>query len=179
MDAIAAWIAPPVDRPISTLTATPASPTTAAWTNDSTDTSTDWTWEVPDLLPGGAWYTARLASLRTAIANLLDAALLWKEGLTALDIHRGNYTAAGPQRSQLLWWEFPLEHQAAVRVGSSLNFLITPSGELRPNGNVDDPEQLAVAIKFIDGLVRLGVLVLEIGIEGAPLRMGVPRFGTS
>jgi hypothetical protein len=113
MDAIAAWLTPPAVSSPSVAKATPVPPA-IPWTDASSDAPTDWTWEVPNLLPGGAWHTARLASLRTAIKDLPDASQLWKEGLAALAVHRKNYTEAGPQRLQLLWWEFPIEHQSLV-----------------------------------------------------------------
>lgn len=75
-----------------------------------------------------------------------------------MDVHRANYTEDGPKRLQLLWWEFPTEHWEALRLGSSMNFLVTPTGELELNSEMD-PEQLEVASKFVDELVTLGVLV--------------------
>lgn len=118
----------------------------------------EWSWSVPDLSPGGQWHQERVSSLHAAVVGLPDAAQLIEEGLAALDVHRTNYTSEGPKRLQLLWWEFPPEHQEAVRCGSSMNFLIHPSGDLVLNNDMDD-KQLEVAAKFVDQLVALGVLV--------------------
>ena len=118
----------------------------------------EWSWSVPDLSPGSKWYQDRVASLHAAVDGLPDADQLITEGLAALDVHRTNYTSEGPKRLQLLWWEFPPEHQEAVRCGSSMNFLVLPSGELVLNNDMDE-KQLEVAAKFVDQLVALGVLV--------------------
>jgi hypothetical protein len=115
-------------------------------------------WEVPDLSRGEKWHQERRATLERAVESLPNAQQLLDEGEVAMDVHRANYTSEGPQRLQLLWWEFPPEHWEALRVGSSMNFLITPSGELELNSAMD-PEQLAVAAQFVDELVSLGVLV--------------------
>jgi hypothetical protein len=115
-------------------------------------------WTLPDLALGGSWYLERMASLKAAVVGLPNEAQLIAEGQKALDIHRGNYTAAGPQCLQLLWWEFPPEHWEALRLGSSMNFLIEPSGTLELNSDMDEA-QLAVAARFVDELVSLGVLV--------------------
>jgi hypothetical protein len=90
-------------------------------------------WTLPNLARNGTWHRARQASLKAAVAGLPNASQLIIEGEHALDIHRENYTAAGPQRLQLLWWEFPPEHWDALRLGSSMNFLVWPSGELELN----------------------------------------------
>jgi hypothetical protein len=77
----------------------------------------------------------------------------------ALDIHRRNYSEAGPQRLQLLWWEFPSEHWESLREGCSANFLITPGGELQLNLDMMDKE-CQLAGLFVDELVKLGTLQL-------------------
>jgi hypothetical protein len=115
-------------------------------------------WTMPDLAAGGDWHRARQSSLKKAAAQFPNAVQLVAEGEIALDIHRRNYTDAGPQRLQLLWWEFPPEHWEALRLGSSMNFLVDPTGATEPN-SVMDAEQLAVAVRFVDELVSLGVLV--------------------
>jgi hypothetical protein len=115
-------------------------------------------WQMPNLELGGAWHKARQASLRAAVQGLADADQLIAEGEAALAIHRENYTDEGPKRLQLLWWEFPPEHWEALRTGSSMNFLIQPSGELELNSDMDE-QQLEVATQFVDELVALGVLV--------------------
>ena len=117
----------------------------------------DWSWSVPDLGPGSSWYLDRMRNLERAVHGLPTADILIREGLEALRVHRDNYTSEGPKRLQLLWWEFPPEHQEAVRSGSSMNFLIMPSGELVLNNILEGP-QLDVAAKFVDQLISLGVL---------------------
>jgi hypothetical protein len=118
-----------------------------------------WEWHVPDLAEGGDWYNARVHSLRLAVAPLEDSARLFREGLKALDIHRGNYTDEGIKYLQLLWWEFPPEHWEDLRLGSSMNFLITPEGELELNSLTEEID-IEVAGKFVDELMSLGVLLL-------------------
>ena len=127
--------------------------------NPATDEPYDWNWEVPDLSPGSPWHTARTCSLKAAIssANLPEPERHFQEGLDALSVHRGNYSEAGPQRLQLLWWEFPVEHWEPIREGSSVNFLITPGGELQLNSEMTDDERDA-ASRFVDELIGLGTL---------------------
>jgi hypothetical protein len=115
-------------------------------------------WTLPDLSLGGSWYLERMASLKIAVSGLPDEAHWLVDGQRALDTHRQNYTAAGPLCLQLLWWEFPPEHWEALRLGSSMNFLIEPSGALELNSEMDEA-QLDVAARFVDELVALGVLV--------------------
>ncbi len=131
----------------------------------------EWTWEVPDLRPGSSWHCERVTSLKRATHGLPEAARFYDEGLEALRIHRGNYTPAGPQRLQLLWWESPPEHWEALREGSSMNFLITPEGGLELNANMD-PDERIVAGKFVDELIKLGVLLPAVG----ELRANCPLF---
>jgi hypothetical protein len=80
-----------------------------------------------------------------------------REGPEALEIHRGNYTEAGPKYLQVLWWEFPEAHQEAVRMGASMRFLVDPGLELVPNPPLTD-EQLEVVCQFVDELKSLGVV---------------------
>jgi hypothetical protein len=41
---------------------------------------------------------------------------------------------------QLIWWEFPSESWVAIREGSSMNFIITPEGEIKPNAALNEEE---------------------------------------
>jgi hypothetical protein len=93
-----------------------------------------------------------------AVEGLPNADQLLVVGETALAIHWENYTEAGPKCLQLLWWEFPPEHWEALRWGSSMNFLVQPSGHLEFNSEMDE-QQLEVASQFVDELISLGVLV--------------------
>ena len=125
--------------------------------SDASTPATSTPWAVPDLSHGGKWYNDRVASLKNAVHGLPRAKQLYLEGLEALEVHRTNYTSEGPKRLQLLWWEFPEEHQEAIREGSSMNFLVLPTGELVLNGPLLG-KQLDTAAKFVDQLISLGVL---------------------
>ena len=92
------------------------------WSTAAEDEAYHWQWEAPDLTKGGEWYHARVASLKEAIDGRKDQEHLLREGLAALDIHRGNYSDAGPKHLQLLWWEFPKEHHEALREGCRIEF---------------------------------------------------------
>jgi hypothetical protein len=118
----------------------------------------DWIWEVPDLSKGSPWYLERLESLRQAVTNLPEGDLHFINGLEALQVHRENYSEAGPKRLQILWWEFPPEHWEALREGSRMNFLVMPQGELKLNGAMDEESRIAAGI-FVDELKSLGVLI--------------------
>jgi hypothetical protein len=131
----------------------------------------EWKWEVPDLQPGSSWYCERVVSLKNAVQGLPEATRFYDEGIEALRVHRTNYTTSGPQRLQLLWWEFPPEHWEALREGSSMNFLITPEGELELNADMD-AEDRAIAGRFVDELIKLGVLLRAVG----RLRANCPLF---
>ena len=144
--------------------------TTAAETWADED-ETDWDYTLPDLSKDGRWYQERVNNLREAIAGRPDQESLWQEGLEALEIHRGNYTEAGPKYLQVLWWEFPPEHQEAVRKGSSMRFLVDPGEELVPNPPLTD-EQVKVVGEFVDELESLGI-VRE---ADKPLRRVCPIF---
>jgi hypothetical protein len=128
-----------------------------SWNDEGEDRKESWSWEPPDLCVDGSWYQARLKTLRAAIQGLPDAIQLYQDGLKALDCHRLNYTDDGPKFLQLIWWEFPEQHWEALRLGSSMNFLIQPSGDLILNSEMDDIE-LSAAGKFVDELISLGVL---------------------
>ena len=144
------------------------SPASIGWNDPATNTSE---WEVPDLSEGSDWYQARVASLRQAILTLPDYAKHLEDGLQALARHRTNYTSNGPQQLQLLWWEFPEEHWEPLREGCSMNFLISPEGELQMNSKMDEAGK-AIAGKFVDELVKLGVLLPADG----KLRANCPLF---
>lgn len=133
--------------------------------------SAQWDYELPDLTEGGQWYQDRLVRLREVIQGRPDEEQLWLEGLEALTIHRENYTDAGPKYLQVLWWEFPELHREAVRVGSSMRFLVDPGEELVPNPPLT-PEQLEVVCKFVDELKDLGV----VRPATQPLRRVCPLF---
>jgi hypothetical protein len=125
--------------------------------DDPGEDECEWEWSTPDLREGGEWFLARVKSLEAAIEDAPNREELYQGGLKALAIHRGNYTDAGPQRLQLLWWEFPKEHHEGLREGFRMNFLITPTGELQLNSEMDEQER-AVAGKFVDELEALGIL---------------------
>ena len=74
-----------------------------------------------------------VTSLKRTIQGRPDYAELLQEGLEAMEIHRENYTKAGLKYLQVLWWEFPMEHQEAVWLGSSMRFLLDPGEELVDN----------------------------------------------
>jgi hypothetical protein len=81
-----------------------------------------------------------VANLREAVKDTTDPDQCYRDGLECLERHRTNYTAAGPQRLKLLWWEFPSDHWMALREGCRLGFLISPEGELKLNGALTDEE---------------------------------------
>jgi hypothetical protein len=119
--------------------------------------SANWEYSLPDLSADGKWYQERVSSLRRAIQGLTDAEALWLEGLEALEIHRGNYSAEGPKYLQVLWWEFPTPHTEAIRIGSSMRFLIDPGEELVDNPKLTS-DQLDVVCEFVEELRALGVV---------------------
>ena len=128
-------------------------------------------WEVPDLKDGSDWFKARMQTLRLAIQNLPNREQHLKDGIQALARHRLNYTTEGPQQLQLLWWEFPEEHWEPLREGCSMNFLISPTGELQMNSEMDEAGKV-IAGRFVDELVKLGVLLPADG----ELRANCPLF---
>ena len=116
-------------------------------------------WRPPDLTKGGVWYQARVARLKATALRYPNYHQIVQEGLEDLDRHRSNYNKEGttPTTLQLLWWEFPPEHQEEVRIGASMNFLKEPEPGLTPNSEMTD-EQLIAAGEFVDELIELGVL---------------------
>jgi hypothetical protein len=130
-----------------------------------------WDYQVPDLSEGGEWHRARLAKLSELIQYREDWNQLWEEGVEALKIHRENYTPAGPKYLQVLWWEFPPMHQEAVRLGSSMRFLVDPGKELVANPLLTT-EQTDVVCLFVEELVNLGV----VRVAAEPLRRVCPLF---
>ncbi|MGL5812711.1 MAG: hypothetical protein ACRCYW_05175, partial [Aeromonas sp.] len=112
---------------------------------------------MPDLSEGDQFYQDSTARLRQIIKGRPDEDQLWTEGLDALDVHRKNYTEAGPKYLQLLWWEFPEPHREAIRIGSSMRFLIDPGDEIVPNPALT-PEQIEVVCTFVEELKALGVV---------------------
>jgi hypothetical protein len=176
MDSLGNWLrarSPPektqnFGRPLDVMGNEPGASLPSEWKDPVVDTLE---WEAPDLSEGSCWYKARLHSLRQAIQNLPDQERHLEEGMQALARHRLNYTPEGPQQLQLLWWEFPEEHWEPLREGCSMNFLISPEGELQMNSIMDEAGQ-AIAGKFVDELVTLGVLLPASG----ELRANCPLF---
>ena len=118
-------------------------------------------WRPPDLSENGTWYQARITRLKACAEQYSNSEQIIKDGINDLIRHRSNYDQQGPTPTtlQLLWWEFPPEHQEAVRVGSSMNFLKVPEPGLTDNTDMTE-EQLIAAGDFVDELVSLGVLRL-------------------
>ena len=133
-------------------------PTEDLTLNELESEEEEWEYECPNLEPGSEWYNERVRNLKRAVKGRPDEKELIQDGLEALRIHRGNYTAEGPKYLQLLWWEFPEEHREAVRVGSSLCFLVDPGEEIVPHAPFTE-EQLVVVDQFVSELISLGVLV--------------------
>lgn len=131
----------------------------------------EWQYELPDLTMGSPWYIERVQNLQRAIVGRPDYDELLADGLDALEVHRTNYTEEGPKFLQVLWWEFPALHQEAVRIGSSMRFLIDPGEELVPNPPLT-PEQVLVVEEFINELMDLGV----VRKATRPLRRVCPIF---
>ena len=130
-----------------------------------------WTYQMPNLEKGGLWYQERVSNLRVAVRHLPNPASLIEEGLEMLEIHRNNYTEAGPKYLQLLWWEFPPEHRNDIRLGSSMRFMVDPGTDPVDNSPLTE-EQQEVVIKFIEELKELGVLRKAT----VPLRRTCPIF---
>jgi hypothetical protein len=156
LEALGCWMREPeVEDPRSTHDEPPGE--VLSWDLEDDVVEETWQWKPPDLRVEGSWYQDRVKALKEAIHGRSDATKLYQEGLAALDCHRSNYTDEGPKFLQLLWWEFPKEHWDALRLGSSMNFLIQPSGELILNSEMNEIE-LKAAGKFVDELISLGVL---------------------
>jgi hypothetical protein len=156
MDTVRPWLLEEEGSVLSSQQGSEPKQIKEGWADAEEDTS-EWEWQVPDLSEGGEWFKARVKSLKEAIKGAPNSEELYAGGLKALAIHRGNYTEAGPQKLQLLWWEFPKEHHEGLREGFRMNFLITPEGELQLNSEMDELER-KVAGKFVDELESLGVL---------------------
>ncbi|CAB9530606.1 hypothetical protein SEMRO_2952_G340930.1 [Seminavis robusta] len=159
-DAVAGWLIPtPKDGTTSSGETDSDTVTTAAetWAADEEEDE-DWDYTLPDLSEGGEWYQERVESLRQATRNLPDREEAYQDGLEALKIHRDNYSPAGPKYLQVLWWEFPPDHQEAVRRGSSMRFLVDPGEEIVPNPALTD-EQIQVVGEFVDELEPPGSCV--------------------
>lgn len=150
----------------------PSSTTDALPTTDPLPV--EWIYDLPNLQEGGQWYRDRCASLDAAIRGRPNSTTLRSEGLDALKVHRDNYTPEGPKYLQVLWWEFPEPHQDAVRLGSSMRFLVDPGVELIPNPPLT-PEQLDVVCLFVEELRSLGV----VRNATKPLRRVCPLFVVS
>jgi hypothetical protein len=156
LDALAEWLRGPEedDQTTSTLEDEDSPQWDEAPEDDADE---EWTWEPPNLQENHPWYQDRVESLKVAVEGMPEAAKLFNEGIRALERHRTNYSDEGPKCLQLLWWEFPAEHWEDLREGSSMNFLIEPTGQLVLNAEMDDVE-LSAAGKFVDQLMALGVL---------------------
>jgi hypothetical protein len=157
LDALGQWLRGPTEDDEQTAPA-PEDADFPQWDEPCEDGGdNEWSWEPPDLQEDHPWSHDRLESFKKAIDGLPNARTLFDEGVQALAWHRTNYTEDGPKCLQLLWWEFPLKHWEDLRGGSSMNFLIEPSGELVLNAEMDEIE-LAAAGKCVDQLMSLGVL---------------------
>jgi hypothetical protein len=137
----------------------------------ATEEFQEWSWQVPNIGAGGSWYNDRTANLCQAVATVGSPVQLYLEGWEILEIHRRNYSTDGPKILQLIWWEFPPESWIAIREGSSMNFMVTPGGELKPNASITEEERM-VTCKFVDKLIRLKVLIPAVG----KLRANCPLF---
>lgn len=153
-DELGKWL-----RPTPATNTTLATPPLKTYPTDSSASPDppSWIYQLPDLRKGGPWHSERVTKLIEVTAGRPDAECLRLEGLEALDIHRSNYTEAGPKYLQVLWWEFPETHRDAVRLGASMRFMIDPGVELVPNPPLT-PEQLEVVCQFVDELRGLGVV---------------------
>ena len=134
-----------------------------------------WSWAPPDLAEGGIWHHTRVANLRAAAATLDDPDQAILAGMEMLKKHRRNYTAThpDPKELQILWWEFPAEHWAELREGSSMNFLHEPAAGIHPNSEMDE-EQHKVGGNFMDELIALGAM--ELNPPDEPAHCTTPLF---
>jgi hypothetical protein len=132
-------------------------------------------WRPPDLRVGSRWNAIRVANLRLACDTYPNSDELFEKGLRMLDCHRNNYNEEGPNLTQvqLLWWEFPSEHWDALREGSPMNFLRGPAHLVQPNLDMTE-EQMAIAVRFFDELVDLGIFK-EL-LEGEEMLTNAPLF---
>lgn len=156
-DELGKWIRP-TSSPSATLQGPPTKrPPSPRLTAPEPSPLPIWNYQFPDLRKDGPWYLDRVTKLKQVCCGRTDSEQLVMEGLEALEIHRGNYSEAGPKYLQVLWWEFPEAHQEAVRLGASMRFLVDPGLELVPNPPLTD-EQLEVVCQFVDELKSLGVV---------------------
>jgi hypothetical protein len=128
-------------------------------TDQKSTTQKEWSWVPPDLSEEGAWYATRVENLKKAAATLPNSEAVILDGLLKLKRHRKNYTKThpDPKKLQVLWWEFPPEHWNDLLNGCPMNFLHTPQKGAAPNSPMD-PEQLRIAVEFVEELIELGVL---------------------
>jgi hypothetical protein len=132
-------------------------------------------WKPPDLRIGKAWHKTRMKNLRRAAVSFPDPDKAIREGITALDIHRDNYTQEGPKakKLKLLWWEFPSEHWKPLREGSRMNFLQSPAPMIHDNAHMTT-EQTQVAADFVEELLDLEAV--KTPAEGRKVLTTAPLF---
>lgn len=123
-------------------------------------------WTCPDLSEGSPFNILVREKLREALAYIkehnLPPSLIDEEEVLAK--HRLNYSEEGPKHLVNLWWMFPRIHWEELRLGASMNFMETPKPGLVEN-QLATGDQLALQIKFVDGLIDLGVLAPEKGYK--------------
>jgi hypothetical protein len=157
LNAVGEWLRGPEEDDDQT-TSTIEDKDFPSWDSASDDEcNEEWSWEPANLQEHQPWYQDRVDSLKKAGDGLSNLKQPFEEGLRTLDRHHTNYTDGGPKCLQLLWWEFPVEHWEDLREGSSMNFLIKPTGKLVLNTEMDEAE-LEAAGRFVDQLMPLGVL---------------------
>ena len=76
-----------------------------------------------------------------------------------LQAHRLNYGPEGPEHLVVLWWEWPRQHWEDLRLGVSMDFMITPTPNISVNQDMDGAT-LDTASRFVDELIALKVLCL-------------------
>ena len=129
-------------------------------TLSSTIVQSNWTWTMPNLTTGSPFNLERIKSLKTALKESeLDYETEYQAGLDILTAHQKNYGPEGPLQLVVLWWEWPSLHWENLRTGSPMNFMEVPTPGLIPNQVLKGPE-LDAAIKFVDELISLQVLIL-------------------
>jgi len=119
-----------------------------------TEPVAEWSWCPPNLSEESNFYKARLETKKL------------------LSYHQQNYSPNGPQQLTVLWWEWLKEHWEALSDGSSMNFLINPE-TVFINKSKMDPNQQKISIKFMDELIKLGILVET---RNEDLRNNFPPF---
>jgi hypothetical protein len=115
-------------------------------------------WSPPDLSVGSTFYTNTVRKLQLAVKTLppSEQYSVFLQGLEILSFHRNNYHDS-ISRLVLLWWEWPPCHWDGLRLGTSMNFMKTPTSCLVPN-QIMNADETMLASKFVDELIRLGVL---------------------